>query len=87
MSALKWALIIAGFLLLIFGTVFALQGANIIGGSAVMSGNSTYIYVGAALAVIGLILILMGVAYKSKASPASTSTAGAVPSAIIGPSF
>ena len=60
MAALKRASIVVGLLLLIFGTIFALQGANVIKGSSVMSGNSTYIYVGAVLAVIGLILMIRG---------------------------
>jgi hypothetical protein len=71
--ARRWALIIVGLLLLIFGTVFTLQGANIIGGSAIMSGNPTYIYVGGLVAVIGLILIIMSFMSRSKMSPTSTS--------------
>jgi len=59
-AALRWALIVVGILLLIFGTIFALQGANVIKGSSVMSGNSAYIYVGGALAVIGLIMLIRG---------------------------
>jgi hypothetical protein len=51
-----------------FGVVFALQGANVIKGSSVMSGNSTYIYVGGALAVIGLVLIATGTTSKPKVS-------------------
>jgi hypothetical protein len=59
-------LIIVGLLLLLFGTVFALQGANVIKGSALMSGNSTYIYVGGVLAVIGLAMMIVGVTSRSK---------------------
>jgi tetrahydromethanopterin S-methyltransferase subunit C len=64
----RWAPIIAGLLLAFFGVVFALQGANVIKGSSVMSGNSTYIYVGGALAVIGLVLIATGTMSKPKVS-------------------
>jgi uncharacterized membrane protein YphA (DoxX/SURF4 family) len=81
-AARRWASVIVGILLLIFGTVFALQGANVIGGSAFMSGNSTYIYVGGVLAIIGLILMIVGSRSRSKAPPIST-RAGTVPSATI----
>jgi hypothetical protein len=78
MGGRRWAVIIVGLLLVFFGTVFALQGANIIGGSAVMSGNTTYIYVGVVLAVIGLILIgagaLSGGSRKAPASAGGTAT-------------
>ena len=82
MSALKWGLIIVGVLLLLAGIVFALQGDGIIMGSSLMSGNSTYIYVGAVVAIIGLILVAVGAmrsgGMKPKtaqpmAAPASTS--------------
>ena len=58
-------------ILAFFGVVFALQGANVIKGSSVMSGNSTYIYVGGALAVIGLVLMAAGAMSKPKASSSS----------------
>lgn len=72
MPARRWALIIAGFFFLFFGTVFALQGANILKGSAVMSGNSAYIYVGGVLDVVGLVLIIGGAmaGYKPTAARA-----------------
>ena len=82
MATRRQALVIVGVLLLFFGTGFALQGANVIGGSAVMSGNSTYIYVGAVLVVIGFILIIAGGMSWSNASPASTG-AGTVPSSAL----
>ncbi len=68
MAARRWAFLIAGLILAFFGVVFALQGANVIKGSSVMSGNSTYIYVGGALAVIGLVLMATGAMSKPKAS-------------------
>jgi len=72
MAALRWASIIFGLFILLIGVVFALQGDNVIGGSALMSGNSTYIYVGAVVAVIGLILVGLGAMSKTKASPTWT---------------
>jgi hypothetical protein len=59
--------------LLLFGTVFALQGADVMKGSSVMSGNSTYIYVGAVLDVLGLVLILGG-ARSRFSSPSGLTT-------------
>ena len=75
MAARRWASIVVGLLLLLFGTIFALQGANVIKGSAVMSGDSTYIYVGGLLAVIGLALIIVGATSKSRATSTRGGTA------------
>ena len=77
METRKWAFVVVGILLLILGTVFALQGAGVIGGSSLMSGNSTYIYVGAVIAIVGLILMALGVISKPKMSPALAGTAAA----------
>lgn len=59
MNSGKLALMILGVILLLAGIVFSLQGANVITGSSLMSGNSTYIYVGAAVAIIGLALLVL----------------------------
>ncbi|MDA4115077.1 MAG: hypothetical protein OK442_00810 [Thaumarchaeota archaeon] len=67
-AARRWAFIIVGLLLLLFGTVFALQGADFIKGSSLMSGNPTYIYVGAVLAVVGLVMTVLGVASRSRSA-------------------
>lgn len=75
METRKLALVIVGILFALAGLVFALQGAGVIGGSSLMSGNSTYIYVGAVVIIIGLILLGLGVMSKSK----MTSTASAAP--------
>lgn len=71
MAATRWASIIVGIILFLIGIVFALQGADVIKGSAVMSGNSTYIYVGAVVAIIGLVLVAVGARMRSKASSPS----------------
>jgi len=42
------------------GIVFSLQGMNIITGSSVMSGVTAYIYIGAIVAIIGLVLVVLG---------------------------
>ena len=56
-------MLIPGILLLLAGTVFSLQGADVIKGSSLMSGDPTYIYVGAVVAIIGLLLI--GLAFRA----------------------
>jgi hypothetical protein len=85
MAARRWASIVVGLFLLLLGTIFALQGANVIKGSAVMSGksgNSTYIYVGGFLAVIGLVLIIVAATSKARAAPTSTREGTPPPKAI-----
>jgi len=55
----KLVLLVLGVLVLLAGIVFSLQGADIITGSSLMSGNTTYIYVGAIVAIIGLALLAL----------------------------
>jgi len=62
---------IVGVILVLMGTVFALQGANVIGGSALMSGNTTYIYVGAVVVIIGLIALVLAFMQKPKQKPSA----------------
>jgi hypothetical protein len=59
------ALGIFGILLILFGTGFALQGDGILGGSA-MSGNPFWIYAGAGVVVVGLVLAGLGFYFGSK---------------------
>ena len=76
MNSRKLALLILGVLLLLAGIVFSLQGANIITGSSLMSGNTTYIYVGAVVAIIGLALLALSSRVGSKpTSPMATGPA------------
>jgi len=60
MNTRKLVLEVVGVILILMGIVFSLQGANVIGGSAVMSGVTSYIYVGVVIAVIGLIVLVLG---------------------------
>jgi hypothetical protein len=73
MNSRKAALAAVGLIVLLMGIVFALQGANVIGGSALMSGNSTYIYVGGVVAIAGLVILLLG--FRSSATKAATTQA------------
>jgi len=74
----RLALLVVGVILLLAGIVFSLQGANVITGSSLMSGNSTYIYVGAVVAIVGLALLALS-SRGGKKPPPSTE-APAVPS-------
>jgi Mg2+ and Co2+ transporter CorA len=51
---------VVGVILLLMGVVFSLQGMDVITGSSVMSGVSAYIYIGAVVAIAGLLLIVLG---------------------------
>ncbi|MDA4118231.1 MAG: hypothetical protein OK455_07795 [Thaumarchaeota archaeon] len=51
-----------------------MQGANVLKGSAVMSGNSGYIYVGGLPDIAGLVLIIIGAMPRYR--PSSTMAGG-----------
>jgi uncharacterized membrane protein YidH (DUF202 family) len=53
-------LIVVGIVALLVGAVFAGQGANLIPGSS-MTGDRTWLYIGLALAVIGVVLLVAGI--------------------------
>ncbi|RFA07537.1 hypothetical protein B7R21_15210 [Subtercola boreus] len=53
------ALIVVGAIALIVGAVFAGQGANLIPGSS-MTGDRMWLYIGVVVAVVGVILIVLG---------------------------
>jgi uncharacterized Tic20 family protein len=52
--------VIVGVVALVIGGVFAGQGANLIPGSS-MTGDPTWLYIGLALAVVGIVLIVLGI--------------------------
>ncbi|WP_291037781.1 hypothetical protein [Herbiconiux sp.] len=55
----RTTLIIVGVVALLFGALFAGQGANLIPGSS-MTGDRTWLYIGLALAVVGIVLLVLG---------------------------
>jgi hypothetical protein len=63
---IRFALGVAGALLLVAGTVFALQGFGVLGGS-VMSGSHFWAAAGPIIALIGLAL-LVGVTRRRRSS-------------------
>jgi uncharacterized Tic20 family protein len=52
-------LIIVGVIAVIVGVVFAGQGLNLIQGSS-MTGDRTWLYIGAIIAIIGVVLVVLG---------------------------
>lgn len=56
----RTALIIVGAIALFFGALFAGQGANLIPGSS-MTGDRTWLYIGLALAVVAVVLLVLGI--------------------------
>jgi hypothetical protein len=54
------ALVIVGVVALLVGGVWALQGSDVLGGSA-MSGSTTWLVIGVVLVVAGLAMIGLGV--------------------------
>jgi hypothetical protein len=57
---IRGLLVVAGVLVAVAGTVFALQGFGVLGGSA-MSGNGFWAGAGPVIAVIGLLILTAGV--------------------------
>lgn len=62
---------IIGILLILFGTVFALQGDGTLPGSA-MSGVTFWLYAGSVVLVIGLILAVLGFMMAMKKEKSKT---------------
>jgi xanthine/uracil permease len=58
--------IIIGVVVLLVGIGWASQGAGMMGGSGLMDNNSTFIYLGGLVAVIGVALIAFGVISKPR---------------------
>ncbi|TAJ46882.1 MAG: DUF202 domain-containing protein [Herbiconiux sp.] len=56
----RMTLIIVGVVALLIGALFAGQGANLIPGSS-MTGDRTWLYIGLVLAVVGIVLLVVGV--------------------------
>lgn len=52
-------LVVVGVIALIVGVVFAGQGANLIPGSS-MTGDRLWLYIGVIVAVVGVVLIVLG---------------------------
>jgi hypothetical protein len=67
-SMKRSALVPVGLVLVLLGVVWALQGLDVLGGSA-MSGKVLWAVVGPIVALAGLVLVLLGVRRKDRAEP------------------
>lgn len=57
---MRWVLIVVGILLALMGSIWMLQGLNVLGGS-VMSGHSFWGWAGLAGVILGLGLLFLGI--------------------------
>jgi hypothetical protein len=64
-----WLWMVVGLLAVVLGAVFTLQGMDVLGGS-VMSGVTVWAIVGPIVAVVGLILIIIGLRIRSRSKRA-----------------
>ena len=58
-------LIAVGAIALLIGLVFAGQGVGLIGGSS-MTGSTLWLYIGLALAVVGIVLLILGIRQRGR---------------------
>jgi hypothetical protein len=57
---MRWVWIVLGLFAILVGSVWTLQGLNVLGGSA-MSGRAIFAVIGLGVGAIGLILVIVGV--------------------------
>jgi hypothetical protein len=57
----KWVRPLAGILLLFIGVMWSLQGSGVVDNSAVMSGESQWLFIGLVVAVVGVTLLVGGI--------------------------
>ena len=58
--------IVIGVILVLMGIGWASQGAGMMGGGSLMDNNPTWIYLGGAVAAIGVVIIAAGAISKTK---------------------
>jgi hypothetical protein len=63
-----WLLVVLGVVLAVVGVVWALQGLDVLGGSA-MSGVTLWAVVGPIVAVVGLVLAVLGARSARRSTP------------------
>ncbi len=56
-----WAFLIGGVVLLLVGLLWCLQGSGSLGQSGGMNGKSQWLVIGVIVAVLGLILVVLGI--------------------------
>ena len=65
---MRWVLIVIGILFVLIGAGWALQGGNLLPYGQ-MAGQSRWIYLGLALAALGVLLFLFALLRKARARP------------------
>ncbi|HEX3724504.1 MAG TPA: hypothetical protein VHV31_17070 [Nitrolancea sp.] len=60
-------LVVIGVILLLVGVVFAGQGSSLIPGS-VMTGDRMWLYIGAVVAIVGIVLIVLGLRRRGRSA-------------------
>jgi hypothetical protein len=63
-----WLLVVLGVVLAVVGVVWALQGLDVLGGSA-MSGVTLWAVVGPIVAVVGLVVAVLGARSARRSTP------------------
>jgi hypothetical protein len=66
-TANRWPILLLGLLLVLMGTIWALQGLGLVRGS-VMTGQGLWLVVGALVALVGLGLVYWGLRMRPKKS-------------------
>jgi hypothetical protein len=61
----RWAWLVPGVVLLLLGALWALQGAGMVGGSA-MTGQAPWIWLGGLVGLIGLAFIYRGLTGRGR---------------------
>ena len=64
---MRWVLIVLGIILVLFGIGWALQGANILPYGQ-MAGHRQWIFGGAGLDLVGIVLIVIGARIRRRAT-------------------
>jgi hypothetical protein len=65
---MRWLWLVIGFLLVLTGIVWTLQGLDLLGGSA-MSGNRIWAVIGPVVAIAGLAVVVAGVRRRAGGPP------------------
>lgn len=64
---MRWVWLIIGALLVLAGVVWTLQGLDLLGQSGGMNGQKIWAVIGPATAIVGLILLALGIRKKPTA--------------------
>jgi hypothetical protein len=66
-KSMRWVWLVVGVLAIAAGVVWTLQGLNVLGGS-VMSGHTMWAIIGPIVALVGLVLVVVGLSRNRTAA-------------------